>query len=192
MISFDPFPTLRTPRLWLRQLTMADVDVVFRIQSDPRVTRYLGRDPHSSREHSEKRVAEAIAAAGEGRAIRWGITLRQGGELAGTVGFWHWNKPHFCSEIGYELSPSHWGRGIMTEAIGAVLGYGFGPMGLHRVEANIDPDNHGSRRVLEKLGFTREALLRENWYYNGKFLHSAIYGLLAHEFERMRQRDAPA
>lgn len=71
----------------------------------------------------------------------------------------------------------------MTEAIRAALRFGFEHVGLHRVEANIDPDNIGSRRVVEKAGFTHEAMLRQNWFYAGRFTDSAIYGILKHEFQ---------
>jgi ribosomal-protein-alanine N-acetyltransferase len=68
----------------------------------------------------------------------------------------------------------------MTEAIGAVLGFGFTTMGLHSVEAQIHPENTGSRRVLEKLGFVQEGYFRENFYEpaDGSFTDTAVFSLL--------------
>jgi ribosomal-protein-alanine N-acetyltransferase len=177
---FEPFPTLETERLVLRAPVDADAELVFRIQSDPRVNRYLGRLPDVTVADSAARVAHMIAGVRDGTAIRWIVAVR-GGDAVGTGGFWRWNRDHRWAEIGYDLLPDHWGRGLMPEAVRAMLGYGFGALGLHRVEANVDPDNAASVRLLAKVGFTREGLLRENWLHDGRFTHSAIYGLLAGE-----------
>ncbi|MDI1444044.1 GNAT family N-acetyltransferase [Polyangium sp. 6x1] len=182
MVSFTPFPTLETPRLVLRELVPADAEAIFRIQSNPEVVRYFGRAAHATLAETEKLLGTVFDAQRDVTAIRWVLSLKDTGELAGTCGFWRWNKPHRCSEIGYELAPEYWGRGLMVEALRPILRYGFTEMELHRVEATIDPENQASRRVLEKLGFKRDALMRENWFHDGKFTDSAIYGLLEQEF----------
>lgn len=182
MSLFDPFPTLETPRLHLRALVPDDLAVIHHIQTDPQVIRYFGRPP-MTREQVKERIDLVIAGIREGTSVRWGLTLRGSGELAGTAGLWRWNKDHRWAEVGYELAAEQWGRGLMTEALRAILGYAFKEMGLHRVEANLDPENAGSRRVLEKLGFVREGLFRENWYYEGRFTDTASYGLLRREFQ---------
>ncbi|MBP6649301.1 MAG: GNAT family N-acetyltransferase, partial [Bacteroidia bacterium] len=76
------------------------------------------------------------------------------------------------------LHPDYQKQGIMAEALLKVLDYGFKTMKLHSVEANVNPENAGSINLLEKSGFVREAYFRENYYYDGKFLDSAIYSLL--------------
>jgi ribosomal-protein-alanine N-acetyltransferase len=184
MISFDPFPALETPRLILRRLEPSDAEAIFRNQSDPQVARYLGRDPDTTIDTTHHRLQQVFDGLRENTGIRWGITTRDDPTLMGTVGFWKWNKPHFYAEIGYEIGPAYWNKGYMTEAIRAALRFGFDHMELHRVEANIDPENNGSRRVVEKVGFIQEALLRQNWFYAGRFTDSAIYGILRHEFPR--------
>ncbi|WP_437874690.1 GNAT family N-acetyltransferase [Sorangium sp. So ce513] len=178
MVSFEPFPVLMTPRLRLRAIEPADAASILRIHSDPEVTRYFGRAPDVSLADAEQRIALVLAGIREVTSIRWGITLHESGELIGTTGFWHWHKPHHWAEIGYELLPALWNRGIMTEALRAMLPFGFDVMGLHRVEAHVDPENRASIRVLERLGFARDGLLRENWYYDGRYTDTAIYGLL--------------
>lgn len=185
MHSFDPFPVLETPRLILRQIDPSDADAIFRIQSDPDVARYLGRDPDATMEPTFRRLVQVFDAIREHKGIRWGIVRRdEPTVLMGTVGFWKWNKPSFYAEIGYELGSAFWNKGYMTEAIRTALQFGFDHMELHRVEANIDPENKGSRRVVEKIGFVQEAMLRQNWFYRGKFTDSAIYGILKHECPR--------
>ncbi|WP_438026242.1 GNAT family N-acetyltransferase [Sorangium sp. So ce233] len=183
MVSFDPFPVLTTPRLRLRALEPGDAERLFRIRSDPEVTRYVGRAPDSSLADSEQHIAVVSAGIRENTAIWWGITLEESGDLIGYGGFLRWNKPHRWAEIGYGLEPASWGRGIMTEALRAMLPFGFASMDLHRVEAQLDPENRASARVLERLGFTREGQHRQNWYYDGQFTDTAVYGLLRGELQ---------
>ncbi|HRI68159.1 MAG TPA: GNAT family protein, partial [Polyangium sp.] len=178
MHSFNPFPVLETPRLVLREILPSDIDTIRRNSSDPDVLRYLGRDAELSLEAAGQRLQIIFDSIRDHSGIRWGMCLHDDPKLMGTVGFWKWSKAHYYAEIGYEMSPEYWNKGYMTEAIRAALRFGFEHMDLHRVEANIDPDNVGSRRVVEKLGFTHEATLRQNWFYAGRFTDSIIYGLL--------------
>jgi len=128
-----------------------------------------------------QRVQRILAAFQEHEGVRWAIANRADGHLIGTAGFWRLIKPHFRAEIGYELAPEWWGQGVMAEALAAMLGFGFAHMGLHSVEAQIHPDNVGSRRVLEKLGFVQEGYLRENFYdpVEAQFTDTAVFGLLS-------------
>jgi ribosomal-protein-alanine N-acetyltransferase len=111
------------------------------------------------------------------------LTLRGSDALLGTAGFWRWDKAHHWAEVGYELRPEHWGKGLMPEALTAMIRFGFERMELHRVEANITPANTASRRVLEKLGFVCEGVKRENWFHDGRYTDTAHYGLLRSDFE---------
>lgn len=177
MAIFDPFPTLTTARLLLRRIVPTDAEALFQIETEPLVTKYIGRDPFT-RAQSEQRLKELDMAIDAGSAIRWAMVPREGAEPVGTCGLWRWDQTHRHAELGYELVPALWGRGYMTEALATVLDYAFPHMNLHRVEANVDPDNHASRRVLEKLGFLHEATLRQNWCHRQVFMDSAIFGLL--------------
>jgi len=185
MVSFDPFPTLETPRLVLRQIFPEDLPAMFRIQSDPEVARYFGRPADTTPEETQKRLECIITGVRECTSIRWALTPRDSGELVGSGGFWRWDKAHRWAEIGYELLPSHRGKGLMPEALAAMIRFGFERMELHRVEANIDPGNVASRRVLEKLGFVCEGVKRENWFHEGKFTDTPHYGLLRADFEKI-------
>jgi ribosomal-protein-alanine N-acetyltransferase len=82
---------------------------------------------------------------------------------------------HYRAEIGYVLHPQHQGKGLMTEAMKAVIHYAFEVMQLHSIEANINPLNIASKQVLLKNGFVQEAYFRENFYFNGVFLDSMIF-----------------
>jgi ribosomal-protein-alanine N-acetyltransferase len=179
--AFATFPVLETERFVLRAPTLDDADDMFRIMSDVRVTRYFGALPMVARVEAEQRVERIHTAFQEHNGIRWAIADRASGQLVGTAGFWRLIKPHFRAEIGYELAPEWWGKGVMTEALSAMLAFGFTRMGLHSVEAHIHPDNGASRRVLEKLGFVQEGYFRENFYdpIEAQFTDTAVFGLLS-------------
>ena len=184
---FETFPQLETERLILREITFDDAPDVFRIYTDPAVMRYWGSGPMQSIEEARRKI-EAIGAAFRAReGIRWGITSKGDDRLIGSCGHWRLMKQHFRSEIGYELAPEHWGQGLMTEAIGAIVRFGFERMGLHSIEAQIDPDNLASRKVLEKLGFVQEGYFRENYCLDGQFTDTAVFSLLRARWQEKLQ-----
>jgi RimJ/RimL family protein N-acetyltransferase len=126
---------------------MDDVADMFRIMSDLRVTRYFGALPMTTPAEAQQRVQAIQTAFQEQSGVRWAIANRADGQLVGTCGFWRLLKPHDRAEIGYELAPEWWGQGVMTEALEAMLDFGFTRMGLHSLEAQIHPANSGSRRA---------------------------------------------
>lgn len=103
--------------------------------------------------------------------------------MIGSGGIWRIQKDHLRGEIGYELSKEFWGNGIMTEALKEIVKFGFEKMNLHSIEANLDPENTGSVRLLEKLGFIREGYFAESYYFNGKFTDTGTYSLLNKDHE---------
>jgi ribosomal-protein-alanine N-acetyltransferase len=110
----------------------------------------------------------------------WCITLLDKPEtLIGTIGHWRLMKQHYRAEVGYMLHPDHWNKGIMKEALLAVIDYGFKDMKLHSIEAHINPANASSAALLERCGFIREAYFKEDFFFKGAFIDSAIYSLLA-------------
>lgn len=114
-----------------------------------------------------------------GDAINWSITLKGNDTLIGNICLFNIKKDHQRAELGYMLHPDYYGQGIMSEAIKAVLETGFKKYKLHSIEAIVNPKNKVSIRLLEKNKFKREAYFKENYFYNGKFLDSAVYSLLA-------------
>lgn len=178
--AFATFPVLRTERLLLRAVTPADAPDIFRILSNPQVTRYFGQPPMTSLDQAVERVRRIETSFKEQTGVRWAITGRADGRFMGSCGFWRLIPPHFRAEIGYELAPEWWGQGVVPEAVTAILHFGFIRMALHSVEAQIHPDNTGSRRVLEKLGFVQEGYFRENFYEptEARFTDTAVFSLL--------------
>ena len=181
--GLDEFPTLHTDRLTLRELRDDDVPAAFRLFSDPVAMRYIGKAPHTT--HLDTldfvRRNQLLFPAHEG--VGWAMSLRGDGELTfiGYAGHWRLMKQHLRSEIGYQMLPGHWGKGLMTEALRAILRFGFDRMGLNSVEAQIDPANTRSKKTLERLGFSQDGLLRESYYFAGEYTDTGVFTLLKRE-----------
>ncbi len=183
-----PFPTLETPRLILREIRLDDAEFWLRNFSDPEVVELTAYEPPRDLEAAKAEIVRfVIRLFEEGAGFRWGITLRGHPELIGTLGYHQWHREGGgIARVGYELLREHRRQGIMSEALGAILDYGFGPMGLHRVEALTDPVNTASRRLLGSLGFREEGVLRENTAFRGRFIDDVVYALLAREWRAAR------
>lgn len=176
--AFHPFPELETERLLLTRMDLRFVDQKFALRTDLHVMRYFDRPIPTEKQEIRTKIEEGIQNMTEGKALLWAILDRQSGEFLGDVGYWRMDPENAIAEIGYALFPAHWQKGIMGEALRVVLPYAFRKMGLHRVEANVNVDNVASSTLLVRAGFQKEAHFRENYYYNGRFLDSHIYGLL--------------
>ncbi len=177
-VNFFPFPTIVTERLVLREVTLNDANEILFLRSDPKVLSYLDKVPAKSIDEVVDWINLVKKNKEENDGILWGIALKDDEKIIGTICYWRMEKTHYRAEIGYTLHPLQQGKGIMDEAMKAVLQYGFETMKLHSVEANVNPANNASIKLLERNGFIREAYFRENYYYNGHFLDSAIYSLL--------------
>lgn len=175
------FPSLQTERCLLRQVSLWDADALLKLRSDPEVMRFLDREPMTSISESEAMISSMEQSRENGSGISWGICLDPAGPVIGVAGVWRIVREHFRGEIGYTLLPEFWNRGLMTEVLRRIIRFAFDDMKLHSLEANVNPQNSSSIRLLEKLGFVREAYFRENFYFNGQFLDSAIYSLLDHQ-----------
>jgi [ribosomal protein S5]-alanine N-acetyltransferase len=177
-LNFDPFPSLSTERLNLRSMCAEDAEDIFFLRSDKEMLQFLDRDPARSIDEARQWIRTINEGIDGNQSIAWAIALKNEPRLIGTITFWNIEKEHYRAEIGYGLHTQFQGRGLMQEAMTVVLDYGFNTMKLHSVEANVNPNNTRSIQLLEKNGFVREAYHRENYYYNGHFLDSAIYSLI--------------
>jgi len=180
MLEFDffPFPQLSTERLLLRALVDEDVPAMYALRSDPRVMRFIGRPLARSIEDAAALVQLIQRDVASHAGISWAITEKGSPTMIGVIGFWRVAKEHHRAEVGYTLAPQHWGRGLMHEALQCVLEHGFGALRLHSVQAICDPRNAASVRLLERCGFVREGYFRQDYFFEGRFLDSAVYSLL--------------
>jgi len=178
LLNFKPFPLLSTERLNLRRITNDDAEEIFFLRSDKRMLEFLDRDPAKSVGEALQWIKTINDAIDQDQCIVWGMVLKNETRLIGTITFWNIKNEHYRAEIGYALHNDYQGKGLMQEAMVAVLDFGFAVMKLHSVEANVNPANKASIRVLERNHFVREAYHKENFFHNGKFFDSAIYSLL--------------
>lgn len=177
--NFQPFPIITTDRLLLRAINLADANEIFTLRSDKAVLKYLDRPPAKNLEEAIEFIKKNIEQLTANDGISWAITLKDNSSLIGTIGFWKIDKENHRSEIGYMLLTGYQQKGLMQEALSAVLNYGFSTMNLHSVEANVNPENEASKKILLKNNFVQEAYFKENYYFEGRFLDSAIFSLLA-------------
>ena len=178
-LSFTPFPELKTKGLLLRKLERTDANEMYFLRSNENVLRFIGREPAKTMAEAEEFINKIHKAVDENESILWGIAfLNEPSTVIGTICIWNFKKEHYRGEIGYMLHPDHWRKGIMKEAINAVVDYGFTVLGLHSFEALLDPANIGSSSVLESTGFIKEGQLKESFYFDGDFKDEAIYSRL--------------
>ena len=177
---------LCTPRLTLRPLDERDTDAHYAIFSDPAVARYWSSEPWTDMAQAVQAIARIRAADEDGSELRFGIELRETGELVGNCALHHFVESSRRCELGYALGSAHWGKGYASEALRALLAHGFEVLDLNRIEADIDPDNIASGRVLEKLGFRKEGFMPERWIVHGKTADTVNYGLLRRYWDASR------
>jgi ribosomal-protein-alanine N-acetyltransferase len=153
--------------------------VVFRALSDPLVIAHYGVS-YESLDATRRQMEwfEEIRAAGTG--VWWGVCRHEpGSPLIGACGLNDIKAEHRRGEVGYWLLPEFWGQGVMAECLEAMLRHAFDAMGLHRVAADVDVDNHRSRGLLERLGFQPEGVRRGCELKAGAFLDLICYSRLA-------------
>ncbi|AWV03677.1 N-acetyltransferase [Burkholderia sp. JP2-270] len=178
MPLFEPV-TLNTSRLVLRPLREADTQAFFEIWSDAEAMRYFSFAPMTDIEQAAERVARNLRTSAGGQDFACVLESRETGETLGECALFHANEQCRRAEIGFSLQRKYWRGGYMREAASAVIDHAFGTLRLNRLEADIDPRNVASARLLERLGFVREGLLRERWIVGEEVSDSALYGLLA-------------
>jgi ribosomal-protein-alanine N-acetyltransferase len=155
------FPVLETERLILREIGDDEASWYLAHFSRPEIVKGSGdpapRGIEGAREELERYIT-GLFRRREG--IRWGLVPRDSGELVGSAGLYRWrDEPVRQAYLGYDLAPEHWGHGLMTEAVGAIVGYAFATLRLERIQATVLTDNLRSCATLEHAGFVREALL---------------------------------
>jgi len=177
---------LKTPRLVLREFQDADHLDVNVYESDPEVLRYQSFNKTMSPEETLERIrrVRTTTLATNPRVLyELAVVTPSDQTVIGKVGLEIRRPEHREAEIWYCFRRAVWGQGYAVEAMGALLDFGFGSLQMHRVFADADPRNVASRRVAEKLGMLREGHIRENWFLNGEWCDSFLYGLLAREWK---------
>jgi RimJ/RimL family protein N-acetyltransferase len=190
MIEGDRLPIPPAGRVRLRWLEPRDVDALLQVFGDPAVMRYWSSPPLPDRRAAEDLLAEIRACFERRELFQWGVALAESDRVIGTCTLAWLHAESRRAELGFALGRAHWGHGYMSEALLALLDFAFGPLGLRRLEADIDPRNESSLRLVQRLGFRREGLLRERWLTAGEVQDSLFFGLLSREWPAHRARVA--
>lgn len=173
---------MQTKRLQLRSITADDAGWLLEMRSDPVMMKYIDRPLMREKSEALELITKIETTIQNGEGLLWAITEIGSSRMIGTVSYHNIDRVNLMGEIGYILHSDFQKKGIMQEAVISAISYGFRKIGFHRIEANINTGNESSRKLLLRNGFKKEALFRENFYYNDKFLDSEIYGLLEHEW----------
>ncbi len=181
---FSELPTLETERLILRRILRRDVDDMYEYSRLPLVTQYLLWEPHPNRRHTENYVEYLQTEYRMGKYHEFAVVLKSIDKMIGTCGFVSFDKENNAAEVGYVLNPAFHNCGYATEALHAVLAYGFDTLRLHRVTAKYMLENRRSRRVMEKCGMTYEGDLRDGVLVKGKYETVGICSILSCEFKK--------
>ena len=172
---------LKTERLLLRPFNLQDANDVFEYRSDAERARYLPHVPQPyARRAAEETVARNVLESWETDPT-WAIVVNQ--RVVG--GIWLMGIQDEIGELGYELSREDWGKGLMVEAVGAVIDWGFESRGLAKIHASADSRNTRSERVMQKVGMSLEGLLRSHFKAREGRSDSVHYGLLREEWQEL-------
>jgi RimJ/RimL family protein N-acetyltransferase len=170
----------------LRPLNDGDVDDIFGVFGDPDVMRYWSFPAFRERAQAEGLIEEIRQRFATRTFVQWGIARREDGVVLGTCSLFRIEPVHRRAEIGFALRRGDWGRGLAGEAVATALEFAFGPLDLIRIEADVDPRNDRSIRLLERLGFQREGYLRNRYIVAGEIQDTLFLGLLRDEWSARR------
>jgi len=186
--SFQTFPRMETERFILRKSEERDVLDLFELYSDDDVVKYTPLLPFSAENEAWQEMNWHLEIFAQQIGIRWLIEEKCSGKVIGTCGFLHYLKEHARTDLGYDLSPSYWRKGIMSEVAAPIVAFGFNSMKLHCIEAKVDPSNAASISLLCKLGFKQDSQLREFEIENGDFIELLVFSMMRKEFDISQTR----
>jgi ribosomal-protein-alanine N-acetyltransferase len=182
------FPRIPSERLILRELTLEDTGEIFKHFANEEVTRYIDAEPTKTMEEVEEIIQWGQGLLRYEKGILWGIFKQTDNSFIGQINYVKklgtpFNPTIHRAEIGYEISPRYWRKGFAAEAIMASLPFVFTEMEINRVEAFVHVKNRGSQKVLEKLGFHKEGVLREYVLWNNESWDMICYSMLKNDFD---------
>jgi [ribosomal protein S5]-alanine N-acetyltransferase len=175
-------PVLQTPRLTIRPLSESDVAEVFAVFSDPIVMRYWDGALMKSLDDAMRYIDHIHHGFRRREVFQWGIADSATHAVLGTCTLTQVSTIHQRAEIGFALRQERWGQGLGSEAVARMIAFAFETLHFHRLEADVDPRNERSIRLLDRLGFTREGQLRERYFMNGERQDAIVMGLLHREW----------
>ncbi len=184
-----PAPTLHTARLQLRPFGDADADALFALHSNAVVLQYWDAPPWNEPQRAERFLTTCREIAETGTGTRLAVDRVVDGRFIGWCGLTRWNPDYRSASLGFCFEEAAWGHGYASESARALLQWAFDTLDLNRVQAETDTRNAASAHVLEKLGFVREGMLREDCVVNGEISDSWVYGLIRREWQPLAAQD---
>jgi len=181
-MPFQPPEPIEAERVRVRLLAESDLPALFEVNSDEAVTKLLPYATWTSAADGDAWFARMAGIQATGLALQLVVADRQSDKAIGTALLFRLEEGSARAELGYVLGRAHWGRGLMHEALSALLGRAFGTMALRRIEAEVDVRNAASAQLLRRLGFAREGLLRQRWVARGEARDVEMFGLLRDEW----------
>ncbi len=172
---------METSRLILRQRTKEVLEGLLALPTAEQLA-YLNLSDSNVLDRELQRIRKLLNHE-KGRWILWDLVEKNTEAVMGNCGFHQWYPDHERAEIGYQLYDNYQKKGYMTEALEKIIAYGFSTMKLNRIEAFISPDNDASIKLIRKLNFTREGILREHYRFGDQIYDSVVYSLLRSEFD---------
>lgn len=176
------FPILSTERLDLIEINQKHLSDLFELFGHEDVTEFYNIQTLTKEEDAQQIIDWFRSRFHDKLGLRWGIALKGEKSIIGTIGFNNFTKGHRAN-IGYDLKTDYWNNGLMTEALKATIEYGFEKLEINRIEAEVMPGNIYSEKVLNKLGFKKEGILRDWMLWNNKHYDMIMYSLLKNDKE---------
>lgn len=180
---FTNLPIFETERFILREAVENDCHDIFELYSDEKVVKYIPFTPFTSIDDAINELNWYDKIFKEQTGLRWVIEEAASNKVIGTCGFLNYERAHNRIEIGYDLNPNYWGKGVMKEALGCIMHFAFITMNINKIEAKFEPENNSSIRLLEKLNFYKEGVLRQHEFEHGKYVDLAIFSKLKSEYK---------
>lgn len=165
----------------LRPYKLRDSQGLFSLLTNQDVLRYFSTPKLESIEEAQSLIQDYLEGVKKGNSLRWAIADKETDEFIGMMGFRKFQWENYRGEVGYGLFPEYWGKGLIKEALGLAIQFAFSELNLHSIEAQVDPNNIASAKVLEKLGFKQEAYHKQNHYFDGQFWDTVVYSLVNSE-----------
>lgn len=176
-LNCSPFPLITTERLVLRQLTSTDAIDIAALRSDEKVNKYLDRQAPTSIDEANRFIDKINTNINNNECFYWAIALKNNNSLIGTICYWNIVPEDDTAEIGYELLPGFQGKGIMQEALPAIIEFGFNGIKLQTILALLTADNEKSIKILEKNNFKRDTVSKYKIAESESFVNMAVYFL---------------
>lgn len=171
---------IETDHYFFREIEDDDCDAIFMIYSEKEVCRYFGINPLKEMSEARGIITYFKKSDEDHTSFSLAIVSKKSDDLIGLCHFQEINLAYRKAELSFELNKTSWCKGVMTEVLKSFISYGFEQLNFNRIQANVCADNKGSVKLLEKNGFEKEGVLRENIFnfVDNCFEDTVVYGKL--------------